>query len=122
MFLCLSLDCSGPNRGGCKLQGTVVSPTHPLLRLRVTFWPLMQEYRLRLEVHFPFTEESNTADHQNTTRPLTLFAAEWSVSPIALAFDRAIILAHANCTLFRKRRTQRTTAGKTILFEHLQHT
>ena len=31
-------------------------------------------------------------------------------------------LVHANCTPFWKRRTQKTTARKTILFGHLQHT
>ena len=44
------------------------------------------------QVHFPLTEKSNTGDHQNTTRPLILFAAQWSVSPIAPASHHAIIL------------------------------
>ena len=54
--------------------------------------PLLQEYRLLLEVHFPLTEEKNTWDDQNTTRPLILFAALWLVSPIAPASHPAIIL------------------------------
>ena len=37
----------------------MVLPRHPLLPLRVSFEPLLQEYRLPLAVHFPLTEESN---------------------------------------------------------------
>ena len=67
-------------------------PQTSLLSFGVSFGPLLQEHRLSLEVHFPLTEESNTGDHLNTTRPLILFAAQWSVSPIAQASPRAIIL------------------------------
>ena len=67
-------------------------PKHPFPPLEVSFGPLLQDYRLPPEVHFPHTEESNTGDHQNTTRPLTLVAAQWSVSPIAPASHRPIIL------------------------------
>ena len=51
-------------------------PRHPLLPLEGFFGPLLQEYRLPLEVHFPLTEGTNTGDHQNTTRALILFAAK----------------------------------------------
>ena len=64
---------------------------HPLLPLGVSFGPLLQEYRLPPEVHYPLTEESNTGNHQNTIRPLILFAAQWSVSPTAQASDHTII-------------------------------
>ena len=60
-------------------------PRRPPLPLGVSFGPLLHEYRFFPEVHFPLTEESNTPHHQNTTRPLTLFAAQWSVSPTAQA-------------------------------------
>ena len=40
----------------------------------------------------PLTEESNSGHHWNTTRPLILFSAQWSVSPTAPAFHCAIIL------------------------------
>ena len=53
--------------------------------------PLLQEYRLPPEVHFPLTEGSNTGDHRNTSRPLILFAAQWSVSPIAPACHHTLI-------------------------------
>ena len=76
---------------GCKLQEAVVCPKHSFLLLRVSFGPLLQEYRVFPEVRFPLTEESNTGDHRNTTRPLILFAAQWSVSPIAPAFKYTFI-------------------------------
>ena len=60
--------------------------------LGASFGPLLEEYRLPPEVHFLLTEESNPGHHQNTTRPLILFAAELSVSPIAPASDAAIIV------------------------------
>ena len=63
----------------------MVPPRHPWLPLRASLGPLLQEYRLPPEVHFPLTEGNNTGDHQNTTRPLILFATPWSVSPIAPA-------------------------------------
>ena len=69
----------------------MVLPRHPLLPLGVSFGPLMYEYRLPPEVHFPLTEESNTGDDGNTTRPLILFAAQWSVSPIAPASHYTLI-------------------------------
>ena len=68
-------------------------PRHPLLPLGVSFRPLLQEYRLPPEVHFPLTEGSNTEDHRNTTRPLILFTAEWSVSPITAASHHTLIRA-----------------------------
>ena len=70
----------------------MVYPRHPLLQLGVFFGLFLQEYRLPPEVHFPLTEESNTGDHRNTTRPLILFAAQSQVSPIAPISHGAIIL------------------------------
>ena len=64
---------------------------HPLLPLRVSFGPLLQEYRLPPQVHFPLTEESNTGDHRSTTRPLILFVAQWSVSSFAPASHHTLI-------------------------------
>ena len=72
----------------------MVYPRHPPLPLEVSFGALLQEYWLPPEVHFPVTEGSNTGDHRNTTRPLILFAAQWSVSPIAPASHHTLI-----CTL-----------------------
>ena len=70
----------------------MVYPRHPLLPFGVFFRPLLQEYRLPPEVHFPLTQETNTRDHLNTTRPLIMFAAQRSVTPTAPACDLAIIL------------------------------
>ena len=66
-------------------------PRHPLLPSGVSFGPLVQEYRLPREVHYPLTEESNTRDHQNATRPLILFAAKLWVSPISPASRHTLI-------------------------------
>ena len=55
----------------------MVLPRHALLLLGGSSGPLLQEYRLPLEVHFPPTEENNTGHHPNTTRPLIMFAAQW---------------------------------------------
>ena len=66
-------------------------PRHPLLPLRVSFEPLLLEYRLPPEVHFLLTEESNTGDHWNTTRPLIMFAAKLLLSPTAPASQRTLI-------------------------------
>ena len=87
-----SIYCGYPNLGGCKLQEAVVYRRHPLLPLGVSFRPLLPEYRRPPEVHFSLTEESNLGDHRNTTRLLILVAAKWSVSPIAPASHRAVIL------------------------------
>ena len=70
----------------------MVYPRQPLLPLGISFGPLLQECRIPPEVHFSLTKDSNTGDHRNTTRPLILFAAQWSVRPIAPASHRAIIL------------------------------
>ena len=66
----------------------------PKFPLGGSFGPLLQEYRLPPEVCFPLTEESNTGDHRNTTRPLIFSAAQWSVSPIAPASHNTLV-----CTL-----------------------
>ena len=71
----------------------MVYPTHPLLPLGVSFGPLLQEYRVPPEVHFPLTEGSNSEDHQNTITPLIFFAAQWSVSPTAQATHQTLICA-----------------------------
>ena len=58
---------------------------------KVSFGPLLQEYRLLPGVHFPLTEKNNTGDHWNTTRPLVMLAAEWTVSTRARASYHSII-------------------------------
>ena len=63
----------------------MVLPGRPLLPSGVSSGPLLQECMLLPEVHFPLTEESNIGDHRNTTNPLIMFAAQWSVSPTAQA-------------------------------------
>ena len=64
----------------------MVYPGHPLPLLAVPFGPLLQEYLPPPGGTLPPHQgRSNTEDRQNTTRPLILFAALWSVRPIAPA-------------------------------------
>ena len=64
----------------------MVYPKHPHLPWGVSFGPLLQEYWLPPGGTLaPHQGRSNTEDRWNTTRPLILFAAQWSVRPIAPA-------------------------------------
>ena len=60
--------------------------------LAVSFRPLLEEYWLPPEVHFPPAEESNLGGDQNTTGPLIGSGVQWSVSPTTAATHGAIIL------------------------------
>ena len=64
---------------------------HPFFLLGVSYGPLLQEYRLPQEVHFPLTEESNIWDQRNATSPLIMFAGQWSVSSTAPASHPTLI-------------------------------
>ena len=70
----------------------MVYPGHPLLPLTGSFGPLLQEYRLPPEVHFPLTKREATLSILGTP-PLILFAAQWSVSPIGPASNHTLIRA-----------------------------
>ena len=61
----------------------MVYPRHLLLPLGVSFGPLLQNYWLPPEPHLPCTKGGATL--RILTRPLILFAAQWSVRPIAPA-------------------------------------
>ena len=65
----------------------MVCPRHLVLPLAFSFGPLLQEYWLPPEGTLPPHQgRSNTEDRRNTTRRLILFAALWSVRPIAPAY------------------------------------
>ena len=64
----------------------VLYPRHSPFPLAVFFGRLLQEYWLPAGGTLPPHQgKSNTEERRNTTRPLILFAAEWSVSLIAPA-------------------------------------
>ena len=67
-------------------------PIHPLLSLGVSFGPPLQEYLSPQEVHSPRAKGDATSSLE-TTRPLMLFAAQWSAGPFAPASHHTLIRA-----------------------------